>query len=87
VIEAMAQTAAILSFKTMGNRPDDKSVYYFVGIDNARFKKPVGPGDQLVIDVALTGNKRGIWKFSATAKVDGQVAAAADLICAVRPTP
>src|SRR3990167_7766483 len=80
IIEALAQTAAILSFKTMGTKPDDKSVYYFVGIDNARFKKPVGPGDQLVIDVALQANKRGIWKFSATAKVDGQVAAAADLM-------
>jgi 3-hydroxyacyl-[acyl-carrier-protein] dehydratase len=87
VIEAMAQTAAILAFKTMGNKPDDQSVYYFVGIDNARFKKPVGPGDQLIIDVALNANKRGIWKFSATAKVDGQVAAEADIICAVRPTP
>jgi 3-hydroxyacyl-[acyl-carrier-protein] dehydratase len=54
VIEAMAQTAAILAFKTMGSKPDDKSVYYFVGIDNARFKKPVGPGDQLVIDVTLS---------------------------------
>jgi 3-hydroxyacyl-[acyl-carrier-protein] dehydratase len=87
ILEAMAQTAAILSFKTMGNKPDDSQVYYFVGIDNARFKKPVGPGDQLMIDVSLSANKRGIWKFSAIAKVDGQVAAEADLICAVRPTP
>jgi 3-hydroxyacyl-[acyl-carrier-protein] dehydratase len=87
VIEVMAQTAAILAFKTMGNKPDDQSVYYFVGIDNARFKRPVGPGDQLLVDVALVANKRGIWKFSATAKVEGQVAAAADIICAVRPTP
>ena len=87
VVEAMAQTAAILSFKTMGVKPDGVSVYYFVGIDNARFKRPVGPGDQLVIDVTLVANKRGIWKFSATAKVDGLVAAEADLICAVRPTP
>ncbi|TRZ94267.1 MAG: 3-hydroxyacyl-[acyl-carrier-protein] dehydratase FabZ [Rhodocyclaceae bacterium] len=87
VIEAMAQTAAILAFKTMGSKPDDKSVYYFVGIDNARFKKPVGPGDQLMIEVTLKFSKRGIWKFSATAKVDDQLVAAADLICAVRPTP
>lgn len=87
ILEAMAQTAAILSFKTSGNKPDDSQVYYFVGIDNARFKKPVGPGDQLIIDVGLSANKRGIWKFSAVAKVDGQVAAEADLICAVRPTP
>ena len=87
IVEAMAQTAAILAFKTMGSKPDDKSVYYFVGIDNARFKKPVGPGDQLVIDVVLSASKRGIWKFSAKASVDGQIASEADLICAVRPTP
>jgi 3-hydroxyacyl-[acyl-carrier-protein] dehydratase len=87
ILEAMAQTAAILSFKTMGNKPDSSQVYYFVGIDNARFKKPVGPGDQLIIDVGLTATKRGIWKFSAVAKVDGQLATEADLICAVRATP
>ena len=87
VIEAMAQTAAILSFKTMGSKSDEKSVYYFVGIDNARFKRPVVPGDQLLIEVRLGVRKRGIWKYSATAKVDGQVAAQADLICTLRPTP
>jgi 3-hydroxyacyl-[acyl-carrier-protein] dehydratase len=86
VVEAMAQTAAILSFKTMGVKPDGVSVYYFVGIDNARFKKPVGPGDQLVIDVRIQAIRRGMWKFSATAKVDGQVAAEADLMCAMRST-
>jgi 3-hydroxyacyl-[acyl-carrier-protein] dehydratase len=87
IVEAMAQTAAILAFKTMGSKPDSSQVYYFVGIDNARFKRPVGPGDQLIIDVKLQANKRGIWKFSAVATVDGQVATEADLICAVRPTP
>jgi len=85
IVEAMAQTAAILSFKTMGNKPDDKSVYYFVGIDGARFKKPVSPGDQLIVEVSLQYNKRGMWKFAGVAKVDGQVAAEAELICAVRP--
>lgn len=84
IIEALAQTAAILSFKTMGGKPDDKSVYYFVGIDNARFKRPVSPGDQLIFDVSITANKRGIWKFAAVAKVDGQVAAEAELMCTVR---
>ncbi len=84
IVEAMAQAAAILSFKTQGNKPDDKSVYYFVGIDNARFKRPVGPGDQLIFEVALTLNKRGIWKFLGVAKVDGQVAAEAEIICTVR---
>jgi len=85
IVEALAQAAAILSFKTMGGKPDDKSVYYFVGIDGARFKRPVGPGDQLVMEVALTLNRRGMWKFSGVAKVDGNVAAEAELICTVRP--
>jgi 3-hydroxyacyl-[acyl-carrier-protein] dehydratase len=85
IIEALAQTAAILSFKTLGGKPDDKSVYYFVGIDGARFKKPVGPGDQLIMEVSILANKRGIWKFAAVAKVDGQVAAEAELMCTVRP--
>ncbi|MCC6657011.1 MAG: 3-hydroxyacyl-ACP dehydratase FabZ [Rhodocyclaceae bacterium] len=84
VIEALAQTAAILSFKTMGGKPDDKSVYYFVGIDGARFKRPVSPGDQLVFEVSILANKRGIWKFAACAKVEGQVAAEAELMCTVR---
>jgi 3-hydroxyacyl-[acyl-carrier-protein] dehydratase len=84
IIEAMAQTAAILSFKTIGGKPDDKSVYYFVGIDGARFKKPVSPGDQLVMEVSITANKRGLWKFSGTAKVDGQIAAEAQLMCTIR---
>ncbi|AJP49479.1 3-hydroxyacyl-ACP dehydratase [Rugosibacter aromaticivorans] len=86
VIEAMAQAAAILSFKTLGQFPDDSSVYYFVGIDNARFKKPVSAGDQLLIDVKLQLNKRGIWKYSAVARVDGTIVAEADLICSVKPS-
>lgn len=84
VIEALAQTAAILSFKTLGGKPDDKSVYYFVGIDGARFKRPVTPGDQLILEVSIRANKRGIWKFAAKAKVDGLVAAEAELMCTVR---
>lgn len=84
VIEAMAQAAALLSFKTMGGKSDDQSVYYFVGIDGARFKRPVGPGDQLVLEVRITANKRGIWKFAGQAKVDGQLAAEAELMCTVR---
>ena len=84
VIEALAQTAAILSFKTLGSKPDEKSVYYFVGIDNVRFKRPVGPGDQLLLNVAIRLQKRGIWKFSASATVDGHVAAEAELMCTLR---
>lgn len=84
IVEAMAQAAAILSFRTMGGKPDENSVYYFVGIDGARFKRPVGPGDQLVLEVRITANKRGIWKFAGQAKVDGQIAAEAELMCTVR---
>jgi 3-hydroxyacyl-[acyl-carrier-protein] dehydratase len=84
IVEALAQAAAILSFKTMGGKPDDKSVYYFVGIDGARFKRPVSPGDQLIMEVSITANKRGMWKFAGKAKVDGQVACEAELICTVR---
>ena len=87
IVEAMAQTAAILAFRTMDKMPDNNSVYYFVGIDNARFKKPVGPGDQLRIEVNLSAAKRGIWKFTAWAMVDGHMVAEAELICADRPLP
>jgi 3-hydroxyacyl-[acyl-carrier-protein] dehydratase len=84
VIEAMAQAAALLSFKSMGTKPDDKSVYYFVGIDNARFKRPVGPGDQVIFKVEVLFSKRGLWKFSAVAEVEGQVAAEAEIMATLR---
>jgi len=84
IVEAMAQAAAILSFKTMGGKPDATTVYYFAGIDGARFRRPVGPGDQLILDVSLGARKRGIWKYSATATVDGKLAAEAELICTLR---
>jgi len=84
ILEALAQAAAILSFRTMDIKPDDKSVYYFVGIDGARFKKPVSPGDQLLLEVSILANRRGLWKFRAQAKVDGQVATEAELMCTVR---
>jgi len=84
IIEAMAQASALLSFKSMGTKPDDNSVYYFVGIDNARFKRPVSPGDQLIFRMELTMNRRGMFKFKGTAEVDGQIAAEAELICAIK---
>jgi len=87
IVEAMAQAAAILSFKTLGTKPDDKTVYYFVGIDGARFKKPVTAGDQLTLKVALTRQMRGIWKFSAKAEVAGQVVTEAELMCTMRTLP
>jgi len=84
IVEAMAQTAAILSFKTMGRKPDDKSVYYFAGIDAARFKRPVEPGDQLIMDVTLDRMKAGIFKFKAVATVAGDVVCEAELMCTMR---
>jgi 3-hydroxyacyl-[acyl-carrier-protein] dehydratase len=84
VIEALAQAAGILSFKTMGSRTDDSSVYYFVGIDGARFKRPVVPGDQLILDVSILLIKRSIWKYSGRASVEGQTVAEAELMCTLR---
>ena len=84
IMEALAQAAGILSFKTMGAKPDDNSVFYFVGIDNARFKKPVVPGDQLHLHVEIVRQIRGIWKYKVEARVDGEVAAQAELMCAQR---
>jgi 3-hydroxyacyl-[acyl-carrier-protein] dehydratase len=86
MIEALAQTAAILSFMTMGVKPDENSVVYFVGIDGARFKRPVGPGDQLKMDVEILRTSRGIWKYKAVGSVDGQVAVEAELMCTIRAT-
>lgn len=84
IIEAMAQAAAILSFKTLGTKPDNKSVYYFAGIDGARFKKPVSAGDQLILKVSVLRTMRGVWKFAAAAEVDGQLVAEAEVMCTIR---
>jgi 3-hydroxyacyl-[acyl-carrier-protein] dehydratase len=84
MVEAMAQTAAILSFLTMGQKPDENTIVYFVGIDNVRFKRPVGPGDQLKMDVEILRVARGIWKYKAVATVDGQLAVEAELMCTLR---
>ncbi len=84
MLESLAQAAALLSFDAMGALPDDNSIYYFAGIDSARFKRPVGPGDQLLLDVVLVRMKSGIFKFTAKASVDGELAVEAALICAVR---
>jgi len=84
MLEAMAQTAALLSFATVGVTPDDKSVYYFAGIDGARFKRPVEPGDQLVMDVSLLRMKAGIFKFKGEARVGEELACEAELMCTMR---
>ena len=83
-IEALAQAAGILSFRTMGKKNDGRSLYYFVGIDNARFKRPVTPGDQLRLEVSITRVARTIWKYKGVARVEGEVAAQADLMCTLR---
>ena len=84
IVEAMAQAAAVLSLRSLGHKNDGKWVYYFVGIDGARFKRPVIPGDTLTLEVKAGRQSRGIAKFSAAAKVDGELAAEAELICALR---
>lgn len=84
IMEALAQAAGILSFKTMEEKPSPDTVFYFAGIDEARFKRPVMPGDRLDLHVSIERQMRGIWKYSAEAKVDGQLAASAKLMCAKR---
>lgn len=84
IVEAMAQAAAILSFKTMGKKPTDDSVYYFAGIDSARFKKPVSPGDQIILNVKIDRILKGIWKYSGVATVDGVVVAEASMMCILK---
>jgi 3-hydroxyacyl-[acyl-carrier-protein] dehydratase len=84
IVEAMAQAAAVLSLKSLGHKNDGKWVYYFVGIDGARFKRPVTPGDQLQLEVLAGRNARGMAKFTAVARVDEVVVAEAELLCALR---
>ena len=87
IMEALAQATGILAFLTGDTKPTEKSLYYFAGIDNARFKRPVEPGDQMVLEVELVRHKRTIWKFKGVAKVDGHIVASADLMCAEQETP
>ncbi|MEL0636005.1 3-hydroxyacyl-ACP dehydratase FabZ [Marinomonas sp. TI.3.20] len=84
IIEAMAQAAGVLGFKTMGKTPEDGSIYYFVGADKARFKRPVVPGDRLQLEAKIITEKRGIWKFECRATVDGELACSATIMCADR---
>jgi 3-hydroxyacyl-[acyl-carrier-protein] dehydratase len=84
IIEAMAQACAILTFRSEHHRPDEGLIYYLVGIDKARFKKPVMPGDSLRLNVALERQLRGIWKFAAQALVADALVAEAGIMCTVR---
>jgi len=87
MLEALAQAAALLAFDTLGQTPDDQTVYYFAGIDGARFKRPVEPGDQLILEVELDRMKAGIFKFKARAKVGDEIATEAELMCTMRKIP
>ncbi len=80
ILEAMAQAAAILAFNSSDVEPNDETLYLFVGVDKARFKRPVSPGDQMIFDLNTTRNRRGIWQFEATCRVDGAVACIANIM-------
>ncbi len=84
MLEAMAQTAALLAFDALDVTTDETTVYYLAGIDGARFKRPVVPGDQLIMDVTVMRNKGGIFKFKGVARVDGAVACETELMCTMR---
>ena len=84
LLEAMAQTAGILGFKTQGKTTADGSMYFFAGADNLRFKRPCVPGDRVMLHARVLSNRRGIWKFEVSADVDSELAASATILCADR---
>lgn len=84
ILEALAQATGILAFKSEDTKPDHNAMYYLVGIDKARFKRPVEPGDQLILDVTLKRIRRDIGQFEGIARVDGNIVASAELMCAKR---
>jgi 3-hydroxyacyl-[acyl-carrier-protein] dehydratase len=84
ILEAMAQAACILALRSSGVTAEGNRTYYYAGIDGARFKRPVEPGDQLELDVVLLAHKRTIWKFGCIARVGGDVAAEAEILCTER---
>lgn len=84
ILEALAQAAGLLGFKITESKPGENDLYLFAGIDNARFKRQVLPGDQLNLHVTFEKERRGIWVFKGRAEVDGELACSADIICARR---
>lgn len=84
IVEALAQVSGILGFKTLGQKPEDGYLYLFAGIDNVRFKRQVVPGDRLQLEAEVVSERRGIWKFAGRASVDGELAASANILCAVK---
>ena len=87
IIEAMAQAAGVLGFKSQEKLPSEGYLYYFVGADNVRFKRPVVPGDQLILEAEIVTVRSGIFKFNCTASVDGELACTATILCAERKEP
>jgi len=81
IIEALAQATGILAFKSSDRKAEDNKLYYLVGIDKVRFKRPVGPGDQLQLEASVVTTKRGVWKFDCLATVDGEHVVSADIMC------
>ena len=84
MLEALAQAAALLSFESMGTEPGDDTVVYFAGIDGARFKRPVVPGDQLILEAFIDRAKSGVYRYKTRASVDGRTAVEAELMCTMR---
>ncbi len=84
IVEALAQTAALLGFDTLGVTPDEKTLFYFASIDGVRFKKPVSPGDQLWLEMHVDRVRSGMWKFKGHASVDGDVVTEAEIMCTIR---
>ena len=82
VLEALAQTAGIFTYTTLGRVPNEKTRFYFAGIDGCRFRRPVEPGDQLILKATLERSLRGIWKFATVAEVDGEEACSAEMMVA-----
>ena len=87
MLEAMAQTCGLLTAQDTGIRPDDGVIFYLAGIDNARFKRVVVPGDRLTFHVEIDKVKRSLWRFKAQTSVDGDLVCEADLICVFKEPP
>lgn len=84
ILEALAQSAALLGFDALDVTPDDKTLFYFAGIDGVRFKRPVEPGDQLILEMAVDRVRSGMWRFKGRAVVDGETVTEAEIMCTIR---
>lgn len=87
ILESLAQATGLLAFKSVDDLHADNALYYLAGIDKARFKRPVEPGDQLLLEVRIVKNKRNFWKFTGVASVDGEIVVSADILCVHQEMP